>query len=74
MSVIKPGDLGVAALASVMGLATLVPLACADIDPLSGVDFVTITHAGNAPWMGDGTPDDVAAGGIDLRIVEDSCH
>jgi formylglycine-generating enzyme required for sulfatase activity len=24
----------------------------ADIDPLSGIDFVRITHPGNAPWMG----------------------
>ncbi|MCC6322471.1 MAG: SUMF1/EgtB/PvdO family nonheme iron enzyme [Phycisphaerales bacterium] len=44
----------------------------ADIDPLSGVDFVTITHAGNAPWMGDGTLDDRAIGrgsvGYEYRI------
>lgn len=46
--------------------------ALADIDPLSGVDFVNITHPGNAPWMGDGTPDDRAIGrgsvGYEYRI------
>lgn len=26
--------------------------ALADVDPLSGIDFVRITHPGNAPWMG----------------------
>lgn len=34
----------------------------ADVDPLSGIDFVRITHAGNAPWMGDGTEGDRAVG------------
>ncbi len=34
----------------------------ADIDPLSGIDFVTITHTGNAPWTGDGTSGDQAIG------------
>ncbi len=33
-----------------------------DIDPLSGIDFVNITHPGNAPWAGDGTPDDQSIG------------
>ena len=36
--------------------------ASADIDPNSGIDFVRITHPGNAPWMGDGTPGDHAIG------------
>ena len=36
----------------------------AGIDPNSGIDFVRITHPGNAPWMGDGTPGDRA---IDFR-------
>lgn len=34
----------------------------ADIDPLSGIDFVRITHPGNGPWMGDGTFNDRAIG------------
>jgi len=34
----------------------------AQVDPVSGIDFVTITHPGNAPWQGDGTPDDMAIG------------
>jgi formylglycine-generating enzyme required for sulfatase activity len=36
--------------------------ALADIDPLSGIDFVRIGAPGNAPWMGDGTPGDRAIG------------
>ncbi len=36
--------------------------ALADIDPLSGIDFVRITHAGNTPWPGTGTPDDRTSG------------
>jgi formylglycine-generating enzyme required for sulfatase activity len=34
------------------------PAVRADIDPLSGIDFVTIGAPGNAPWMGDGGPAD----------------
>lgn len=43
--------------------------ASADIDPLSGIDFVRITHPGNAPWAGNGTPDDraVGRGGVDYE-------
>ncbi len=42
---------------------TVLPLrAHADIDPLSGIDFVNITHSGNAPWSGDGTMPDRAIG------------
>jgi formylglycine-generating enzyme required for sulfatase activity len=44
----------------------------ADIDPLSGIDFAVITHPGNPPWMGNGTPDDRAIGrggvGYEYRI------
>lgn len=46
--------------ALIIGLAALLPLvggaavARADIDPLSGIDFVTIDHANNAPWPGGG--------------------
>ncbi len=36
--------------------------AAADVDPLSGIDFVRITHPGNAPWAGNGTPNDRAIG------------
>lgn len=47
-------------------------LASAQIDPASGIDLVTITAPGNAPWMGDGTPGDKAIGrgsvGYDYRI------
>src|SRR5579862_2644532 len=34
----------------------------ADIDPLSGIDFVQIGAAGNAPWAGNGTAGDQAIG------------
>ncbi len=34
----------------------------ADIDPNSGIDFARIRAVGNAPWPGDGTPDDRAIG------------
>jgi formylglycine-generating enzyme required for sulfatase activity len=34
----------------------------AQVDPNSGIDFVTIGAVGNAPWMGDGTPGDNAIG------------
>ncbi len=36
--------------------------ALADIDPLSGIDFVRVGALGNAPWMGDGTKGDRAVG------------
>lgn len=42
-------------------LAAAAP-AFSDIDPNSGIDFVRITHPGNAPWMGDGTEGDRAVG------------
>ncbi|MFO0831254.1 MAG: SUMF1/EgtB/PvdO family nonheme iron enzyme [Phycisphaerales bacterium] len=43
--------------------------ASADIDPLSGIDFVTVGAVGNAPWAGDGTPGDLAVGrgGVDYE-------
>lgn len=34
----------------------------AQVDPLSGIDFVTIGAPGNAAWMGDGTEDDESIG------------
>ncbi len=34
----------------------------ADVDPLSGVDFVRVGAVGNAPWMGNGTSGDIAIG------------
>jgi hypothetical protein len=44
---------------SLLALRVLrVPALRADIDPLSGIDFVTITAPGNAPWLGDGGPAD----------------
>ena len=42
-------------------LAPALP-AAADIDPLSGIDFVTVGAVGNAPWVGDGSPNDQAVG------------
>ena len=56
----SPTRHGIAA-AAVALLAASFPVA-ADIDPRSGIDFVRITHPGNAPWMGDGTPGDRAVG------------
>ncbi len=37
-------------------------LADGGVDPLSGIDFVRITHPGNAAWAGNGTPNDRAIG------------
>ncbi len=39
-------------------VAAVLPTAAshADIDPLSGIDFVHITEPGNAPWTGSGLP------------------
>jgi len=46
--------------------------AFADIDPVSGIDMVTIGAAGNAPWQGNGTPFDQTIGrgsvGYEYRI------
>lgn len=50
------------AMVAVAAVVALVSTTRADIDPLSGIDLVRITHAGNAPWMGDGRPTDVAIG------------
>jgi formylglycine-generating enzyme required for sulfatase activity len=62
----KFGTIGVAALCAAAGLSR------ADIDPLSGIDFATITAPGNAPWAGDGRPVDQAIGrggvGYEYRI------
>jgi hypothetical protein len=44
------------ALSGVIGVVVCSPGVRADIDPLSGIDLVTIGSAGNAPWMGDGGP------------------
>lgn len=43
-------------------LAASAPPCLADIDPLSGIDFVRIGAVGNTPWMGDGTEGDRAIG------------
>lgn len=48
-------------LAAALSFATPA-LAGGDIDPLSGIDFVRITHPGNAPWMGNGQQGDDAIG------------
>ncbi len=50
--------------AAVICLAALSAPASGDggVDPLSGIDFVRITHPGNAPWAGNGTPNDRAIG------------
>ncbi len=42
--------------------AVAAPGARADIDPVSGIDFVRVGAAGNAPWAGDGTSGDRAIG------------
>jgi formylglycine-generating enzyme required for sulfatase activity len=34
----------------------------AQVDPASGIDFVTVGAVGNAPWQGNGDPDDQAVG------------
>ncbi|MFN7022419.1 MAG: hypothetical protein ACK4WH_13975, partial [Phycisphaerales bacterium] len=41
----------------------------ADIDPVSGIDFVRIGAVGNAPWPGNGQPVDraVGRGGVDYE-------
>jgi len=49
-------------LAGMLALGSFCGPAHADIDPLSGIDFVRITHPGNAPWMGDGAFNDRAIG------------
>ncbi|MFO0831951.1 MAG: SUMF1/EgtB/PvdO family nonheme iron enzyme [Phycisphaerales bacterium] len=43
-------------------LASIAGETRADIDPLSGIDFVTVGAVGNAPWPGNGAPDDRAIG------------
>ncbi len=41
------------------------------VDPLSGIDFVRITHPGNAPWMGTNPPtqgdDAIGRGGVNYE-------
>jgi len=56
------------ALAGLLATSIAAP-AFADIDPLSGIDFVRITHPGNAPWAGNGTLDDraIGRGGVDYE-------
>lgn len=58
-----------------LGVVGVAPAgAWADIDPNSGIDFVTITHPNNAPWAGTSppTPGDRAVGrgsvGYEYRI------
>lgn len=48
-------------LAIITSLTLATGAAFAQPDP-SGIEFVTITHAGNAPWPGAGFPGDVAVG------------
>jgi formylglycine-generating enzyme required for sulfatase activity len=49
------------AAAALMAVALASP-ARADVDPLTGIDFVTINAPGNAPWPGDGRSSDQAIG------------
>ena len=46
------------------GAATLAgsSAALAQVDPATGIDFVTVGAIGNAPWTGNGTPGDRAIG------------
>lgn len=46
----------------VIGLGGLTDSVLADIDPNSGIEFVTVGAVGNAPWGGNGTPGDRAVG------------
>ncbi len=48
--------------ASALVAASLAPSALAQVDPASGIDFVTVGAVGNAPWAGNGTPGDRAIG------------
>jgi hypothetical protein len=50
---------GVCVLVPVLAAA---PISHADIDPLSGIDFVRVGAVGNAPWAGNGTVGDRAVG------------
>jgi formylglycine-generating enzyme required for sulfatase activity len=56
--------LRVAHLALPIAFATLfhAPTARAEVDPATGIDFVTVGATGNAPWAGDGSPQDSAIG------------
>lgn len=42
--------------------ATATTAVLADIDPVSGIDFVTVGAVGNAAWAGNGDPSDRAIG------------
>lgn len=44
-----------------IGISVATAACCAQVDPVSGIDFVTITAPGNAPWPG-GFDDDRARG------------
>jgi sulfatase modifying factor 1 len=48
--------------ASALVAASLAPSALAQVDPATGIDFVTVGAAGNSPWAGNGDPDDQAVG------------
>lgn len=50
-------------------LAVLSSLSLAQVDPASGIDFVTVGAVGNAPWAGDGTLGDraIGRGGVDYE-------
>jgi hypothetical protein len=48
-------------IAASAALAAVTP-AQAQVDPASGIDFVTVGAVGNAPWQGNGTPGDRAIG------------
>jgi len=51
-----------AAAIAVGAACCLLSPAMAEIDPATGIDFVTIGAVGNAPWAGNGTPGDRAIG------------
>ncbi|HYF14052.1 MAG TPA: hypothetical protein VD971_03150, partial [Phycisphaerales bacterium] len=61
-----------ATLLGAVAITVCVQEVCADIDPVSGIDMVTIGAAGNAPWQGNGTPFDQTIGrgsvGYEYRI------
>lgn len=55
------------AAALVIGVVATCGVAVGQVDPLSGIDFVTITSSGNAAWGGNGTLGDSAVGRGSVR-------
>ena len=58
----KPLSRAPSLLLVVLVILSLAPPAAGGVDPVSGIDFVHITDAGNAPWPGNGSSGDRAIG------------